>query len=60
MSRKLLAFIPQKDRVLRKVKYLKIDGYMTKCYAVWKLVDIQSYKTAHSVDLRKTKTSSDK
>lgn len=60
MGRKLLDTVPKKDRVVRKVKYLEIGGARKKCYMVWKLVDVQLYQIAHSTDLRKRGTGSDR
>lgn len=60
MGRKLLDTVPKNDRIVRKVKYLDVGGARKKCYMVWKLVDVQLYQIAHSTDLRKHETSSDR
>ena len=41
--------VSKKLKLIRKVKY--INGQ--KCYLVYKLIDVQTYKHAHGQDIRR-------
>lgn len=60
MGAHLLSVIPAEKRTRREVGHQVVDGVRRKVYFVWRLMDVQLYKTAHTADLRKSHGSNDR